>query len=213
MTDAPLPFVFDDQAQAKRFAPATERNRDVIVESLRSALPRTGTVLEVASGTGEHIIYFAAAFPELIWQPSDYDDAGIASIAVWVAESGLPNILAPVQLDAVISDWPVDRADAIICINMVHIAPWAATEGLFAGASAILANGAVLYLYGPYREQNVETAQSNEAFDASLKSRNPDWGLRKLGDVVKVAERAGFKLDQRHAMPANNLALIFRKMG
>jgi SAM-dependent methyltransferase len=207
----PKPFVFEDAGQAKRFAPATERNRDAIAKLLAEILPSEGTVLEVASGTGEHVVHFAQAFPHLVWQPSDYDVAGIASIAAWRAEAGWPNILPPVQVDAMASEWPITRADAILCINMIHIAPWAATEGLIAGAARLLPSGGLLYLYGPFREAGVPTAESNEAFDASLKSRNPGWGLRDVADVAALAENWGLALDHRITMPANNLSLVFLK--
>jgi SAM-dependent methyltransferase len=210
LTDSPQPFLFDGDGQAKRFAPATERNRDAIVSVLRPLLPERGTVLEIASGTGEHIVHFARHFPDLLWQPSDYDEAGLASIAAWSAESGLANILPPVQIDSSAADWPVEHADAILCINMVHISPWAATEGLFAGAARILAKGAPLYLYGPYRETGVPTVESNEAFDRSLKERNPDWGLRDVDDMTALAAHHGFELARRTEMPANNLSLEFR---
>ncbi len=181
------------------------------MDVLRDVLPDRGTILEIASGTGEHIVHFARAFPHLHWQPSDYDAAGLASIAAWRGESGASNILAPLHIDASAADWPVtDVVDAILCINMVHIAPWAATEGLMAGAARLLAPGAPLYLYGPYREAAVPTAESNEAFDASLKSRNPEWGLRQLEDVIALAARYGLALERRIAMPANNLSLVFR---
>jgi hypothetical protein len=211
VTGEPLPFVFEPTGEAKRFAPATERNREAIVAVLRDVLPASGIVLEIASGTGEHIVHFASAFPLLSWQPSDYDAAGLASIAAWSAESGLSNILPPVQIDASAPDWSVTNADAILCINMIHIAPWEAAQGLFAAARRLLCAAAPLYLYGPYREAAVPTAESNEAFDASLKSRNPAWGLRRVEDVAALAADHGFALDRRIAMPANNLSLVFRK--
>jgi SAM-dependent methyltransferase len=207
----PTPFVFEPTGEAKRFAPATERNRDAIVAILRDVLPATGTVLEIASGTGEHIVRFAEVFSHLSWQPSDYDAAGLASIAAWSAESGRANILSPVQIDATTAIWPVEKVDAILCINMIHIAPWVAAKGLFAGAGRLLRPDAPLYLYGPYREAGVPTAESNEAFDASLKSRNPAWGLRQVEDVAALAAENGFALDRRSEMPANNLSLVFRK--
>jgi SAM-dependent methyltransferase len=206
------PFLFETSAEAKRFAPATQRNRDAISAVLSEILPQSGTVLEVASGTGEHIVHFAAAFPHLHWQPSDYDAAGLASITAWAEESGLLNILPPIRIDASAADWPVSLADAIVCINMVHIAPWVATAGLYAGAARVLAEGAPLYLYGPYRETGVVTAESNEAFDASLKARNPEWGLRQVDDMVSLGAEHGFSLEQRTSMPANNLSLVFRKI-
>jgi hypothetical protein len=211
VTGKPAPFVFEPTGEAKRFAPATERNRDAIVKVLREHLPANGIVLEIASGTGEHIVHFAAAFPQLLWQPSDYDEAGLASIAAWSAESGCKNILPPVRIDASASNWPVGSVAAMLCINMIHIAPWEAAKGLFAGAGHILAAGSPLYLYGPFREANVITAESNEAFDASLKLRNPAWGLRHLDDIAALAEQNHFMLDRRIDMPANNLSLVFRK--
>ncbi len=205
------PFVFEGGGEAKRFAPATLRNRDAIADVLRAWLPASGTIVEIASGTGEHIVHFAAAFPHLHWQPSDYDPDGQASIAAWTAESRLPNIARPVQLDAAASGWPLASADAILCINMIHIAPWRAAEGLFAGAARLLGAGSPLILYGPFRERAVMTADSNEEFDRSLKQRNPDWGLRHVEDVTELAKRSDFRLAARIAMPANNLSLVFIK--
>ncbi len=195
----------------RRFAPATQRNREAIANVLADVLPVNGLALEIASGTGEHVIHFAARFPDLIWQPSDDDDDGLASIAAWRADADLPNILPPIRLDASAPDWPVDEADAILCINMIHISPWAATIGLMAEAGRLLTAGGLLYLYGPYREAGVATAPSNEAFDRSLKARDPDWGLRHREDVTALAASNGLTFDRRVAMPANNLSLVFRK--
>ncbi|MFN7030616.1 MAG: DUF938 domain-containing protein [Sphingopyxis sp.] len=197
----------------KRHAPATLRNRDAIAAVLADWLPASGTVLEVASGSGEHAVHFAAAFPKLRWRPSDPDPAALVSIAAWSAEAGLPNIAAPLHLDASAPDWPLGHADALLCINMVHISPWAATLGLFAGAARLLGAGAPLILYGPYIEAAAATADSNLAFDASLRSRNPAWGLREVEVVVDAAARHGFRFTERRAMPANNLMLLFRKSG
>jgi Protein of unknown function (DUF938) len=204
------PFLFTPAPEAKRFAPATQRNRDPIVSVLRDVLPPAGQVVEIASGTGEHIVHFAAYFPNLTWQPTDFDPAGVESIAAWAAESRLPNIAPPLLLDAAADAWPVQGADAIVCINMVHISPWEATEGLFAGAARLLPLGMPLYLYGPFLEAGVATAPSNESFDASLRLANADWGLRQVEDVANVARKAGFGLEARVEMPANNLSLIFR---
>ena len=195
----------------KRHAPATLRNRDAIVAVLADWLPATGAVLEVASGSGEHAVHFAAAFPGLDWQPSEPDPAGLTSIAAYRAEADRANIAPPVALDAAAAEWPVDRADAILCINMVHISPWEATLGLFAGAARLLVPGAPLILYGPYIESDVPTATSNLAFDVSLRSRNPAWGLRDTGGVKAAAADAGFAFAERRAMPANNLMLLFRR--
>jgi SAM-dependent methyltransferase len=205
------PFTFTPSPEAKRFAPATQRNRDPIVAVLRDVLPLNGNVLEIASGTGEHIVHFAAYYPHLRWHPSDFDPAGLASIAAWIAENRLPNIAPPVQLDAAQAQWPVEPMDAIVCINMIHISPWDATEGLFAGASRLLPPGGPLYLYGPYREAGGQTTPSNEDFDASLRAANAAWGLRLDEDVMAVGKAAGFEFTQKIAMPANNLSLVFRK--
>jgi hypothetical protein len=207
----PGPFVFGDSGEAKRYAPATQRNREVIAEVLARILPHQGTVLEIASGTGEHLIHFAQTFPHLNWQPSDYDDAGLCSIGAWSAEAGLPNILPPLRIDAISADWPPISAEAILCINMVHISPWQATQGLLAGAGRLLAAGAPLYLYGPYRQHGVALSEGNVSFDDSLKQSNPDWGLRYVEDVAALGVEAGFKLERIEPMPANNLSLIFCK--
>lgn len=202
----------DGGAGDKRHAPATLRNRDAIVEVLADWLPPAGTILEVASGSGEHAVHFAAAFPGLDWQPSDPDPDALTSIAAWSAEAGLPNIRPPLMLDASARDWPVVAAEAMLCINMVHISPWAATLGLFAGAARLLAPDAPLILYGPYLEADLPTAQSNAAFDANLRGRNPAWGLRDTADVKAVAADAGLAFADRRAMPANNLMLLFRRI-
>ena len=193
----------------RRAAPATQRNRDPIFGVLRRILPPTGLVLEIASGTGEHVAYFAAAFPRLRWQPSDADPRARASIAAWAA--GAKNVLAPLLLDASAETWPVEQADALICINMVHISPWAATAGLMRGAAAILRQGAPLYLYGPYRREGGHTAPSNAAFDADLRARNPAWAVRDLEAVAEEAARNGLVLNDVVEMPANNLSVIFRR--
>ena len=192
-------------------APAALRNREAIAEVLRDELPSQGVVLEMASGTGEHAVHFAATFRSLHWQPSDADQSALRSIAAWRAEAGLGNLLAPLRLDAAAPDWPMVQADAIVCINMVHISPPAATEGLLAGAARLLAAGAPLVLYGPYLEDDVETATSNLAFDRSLRARDPQWGLRELTWVDGLAAAQGFARTRRVAMPANNLTLVFRK--
>ncbi len=193
----------------KRSSPAAERNREPIAEVLRQVLPARGTVLEVASGTGEHVVHFARAFPDLRWQPSDPDPAAVISIEAWAADSGAPNLLPPVYLDAASSTWPVDAADAILCINMVHISPWGATEGLMRGAARLLMPGAPLILYGPYRRSGCPTAPSNEAFDSSLRARDPAWGLRDLETVTAAAEAQGLAFERLWEMPANNLTLLF----
>jgi SAM-dependent methyltransferase len=195
----------------KRHAPAAARNREPISQVLREVLPGDGLVLEVASGSGEHALAFARLFPGLIWQPSDPDPEAIASIEAWQADEGTPNLLAPVVLDAASGTWPVAAADAVLCINMVHISPWAATEGLMRGAARLLPPDGPLILYGPYRRAEVPTAPSNEAFDASLKSRNPEWGLRDLDAVKAEAASNALRFERLFEMPANNLMLLFRR--
>jgi hypothetical protein len=207
----PKPFVFDERGEAKRFAPATLRNRDAIAQVLGEILPSSGQILEIASGTGEHIVHFASHFPAIIWQPSDPDPTGILSIAAWAEESRLPNIHPAIHLDARSDEWGLDSVEAILCINMIHIAPWEAAIGLMAGAGRILTDSGFLYLYGPFREDDVNLAESNAAFDVSLKSRNPDWGLRHLSDVEVLAKEHGLVLEKRIEMPSNNLSLIFRR--
>jgi SAM-dependent methyltransferase len=195
----------------RRSAPHVARNAGPIAEVLRDELPARGLVLEVASGTGEHILHFAREFPKLLWQPSDPEPAALRSIEAWRAESGLFNLLPAVSLDARAADWPVPQADAILCINLVHISPWAATIGLLRGAGRLLGEGAPLCLYGPYRRAGVETAPSNTAFDESLKARDPEWGLRDLEAVAAEAEQHGLALEQVVEMPANNISALFRK--
>ena len=196
----------------RRHAPATERNREPIGDRLADILPAKGAVLEIASGSGEHALYLARRFPALDWLPSDPDPGSIGSIAAWREAEGPPNLRAPVRLDASASDWPVDRADAMLCVNMIHISPWDATQGLFAGAARILPQGAPLAIYGPFLSEDIETAPSNLQFDQSLRARDPRWGLRDLADVVDLAGRHGLELAARHAMPANNLFLHFRRI-
>ncbi|MSP50419.1 MAG: DUF938 domain-containing protein [Alphaproteobacteria bacterium] len=196
----------------RQYAPATQRNRDPILEVLRQALPATGLVLEIASGSGEHAVHFARALPGLTFQPSDPDPGALASIAAWVEATGAANVRPPVLLDTCQPFWPIANAAAVICINMTHISPWPATDGLMTGAAAILPAGAPLYLYGPYFRREVETAPSNLAFDRSLRERNPDWGVRALEDVQARARAAGFADPAITEMPANNLSLVFRRL-
>src|SRR5215207_7320938 len=191
-------------------SPSVARNREPILAVLRRVLPARGIVLEIASGTGEHAMHFAAALPELTWQPTDRDPEARRSIAARRAAAVLPNLLSPLELDAAAPSWPVERADAIVAINMIHIAPWSAAEGLMAGAARLLAPGGILYLYGPYQENGRHTAPSNAAFDASLRARDPEWGVRDVGAVAELAARHGLALAERVAMPANNLSLVFR---
>jgi SAM-dependent methyltransferase len=192
-------------------SPSAERNREPILAVLRDVLPATGRVLEIASGTGQHAQCFAAALPGLDWQPSDADPQARASIAAWRAHDGVPNVRAPLALDVHQPDWGVDSLDAVICINMIHISPWSATQALFAGASRRLVDGGVLYLYGPYKRGGAHTAPSNDAFDQQLRSRDPAWGVREMEAVVALGASFGLVCDEAIAMPANNFSLVFRK--
>jgi SAM-dependent methyltransferase len=174
-------------------------------------LPKSGLVLEIASGTGEHAVYFAERFANLEWQPSDMDPSAIESIRAWRAEAKLPNLREPVAIDVANPHWPVDRADAIINSNMIHISPWIAALGLLDGAERLLGPGSPLILYGPWISAEIETAPSNLAFDSDLRSRDPRWGLRNVENFAAEAEKRGFVLADRHSMPANNLMLLFQK--
>lgn len=192
-----------------RTAPSVERNREPILSVLRDRLPPTATVLEVASGTGEHAVFFAAAMPDVTWQPTDRDPDALASIEAWRAQAGPTNLLPPLPLDAATPDaWPEATPDAVVSINMVHISPWAATEGLMAGAARVLAPGGLLFLYGPFREAGAHIG-GNAAFDTDLRARNPTWGVRDLEAVAAEAARHGLALEERVAMPASNLVLVF----
>jgi hypothetical protein len=195
----------------KRHAPATARNRDPIAAVLAEELPERGVVLEIASGSGEHAVHFARLFPQLDWQPSDPDRDALASIAAWRDEAQLPNLRPPVALDAAAAKWPAVRPDAVLCANMAHISPPQATEGLFAGAGRLLPAGAPLVLYGPYIENDVDTAPSNLAFDADLRRRNPSWGLREVAWLDELGHAHGFARARRVAMPANNVTLVYRR--
>lgn len=211
--DAPIPtrFVMQIDSSSRQWAPATERNREPILDVLKRVLPVRGTVLEIASGTGQHAIHFAAALPDLVWQPTDTEAAARASIAAWAADAALPNLRAPLALDVCVEPWPLAAADAIVCINMIHIAPWAAACALFDGAARVLPDGGVLYLYGPYRRGGAHTAESNAQFDAQLRSRDPAWGVRDLETVAELGRAADLALDEIVEMPANNLSVVFRK--
>jgi hypothetical protein len=197
-------------------SPSAERNREPIAAVLRRCLPAAGAVLEIASGTGAHVAWFAAQFPGLVFQPSDPGGTQRASVAAWIAAAGLENVRPPLALDVASPDWernpdiPSPLA-AILCINMIHISPWAAALGLLRGAGELLADGGVLYLYGAYKCGGRHTAPSNAAFDASLRAQDPEWGVRDLEAVNAAADRAGFALDEVVEMPANNLSVIFRR--
>ena len=195
----------------RRHAPATLRNRDPILTVLRRVLPDRGRVLEIAAGTGEHAAYFASALPHLEWLPSDPDPAARASIDAYREAAALPNLHAALDLDASSDPWPIAEAAAIVAINMIHISPIAATEGLMRGAGALLPAGAPLVTYGPYKVDGAHTAPSNEAFDRSLRSRDPSWGVRDIATLEALAESHGLEHTERVAMPANNFTLVWRR--
>jgi SAM-dependent methyltransferase len=204
----------------RQHSPSAERNREPILAVLREVLPATGRVLEIASGTGQHAVCFAGALRGLDWQPSDPDADARVSIAAWTTHARLANVRAPLALDVHQADWGVgtsdkldqrDKLDAVVCINMIHISPWSATQALFAGASRHLADGGVLYLYGPYKRGGAQTSPSNAAFDQQLRSRDPAWGVRDMEAVVALGALVGLVCDEPIAMPANNFSLVFRK--
>ena len=194
----------------KRHAPATARNSEPLAEVLAEELPDRGLVLEVASGSGEHAVFLARQFPALDWQPSDVDLEALASVDAWAAEAAVANLRPAIALDAAQANWPIAAADAVLCVNMVHISPWSAAVGLFTGAGRILTSGAPLVLYGPFIEPGRETAPSSLAFDHSLKQRNSEWGLRNTADLDALAADHGLRRTARYAMPANNLVLVYR---
>jgi hypothetical protein len=192
-------------------APAADRNKEPILEVLKRCLPAQGMVVEIASGTGQHVTHFAAALPDLTWQPTEPDVDQHESIAAWIESERLTNVRQPLALDVSRQPWPVDRAEAIVCINMIHISPWQATVDLVKGAARLLRRGGVLFLYGPYRRFGSHTAPSNAAFDADLRARNPEWGVRDIETVTDVAATNGFEAGEVVPMPANNFSVVFRK--
>jgi cyclopropane fatty-acyl-phospholipid synthase-like methyltransferase len=198
-------------ADGKWSLPAAERNKDAILGVLTRVLPARGLVLEIASGTGQHVMHFAAALPDLTWQPSDPDAELRASIALRIQEDRCAKVNAPIDLDVTARPWPLQAADAVVAINMIHVAPWRATQALFEGAEALLPAHGVLYLYGPYRRISGHTSESNAQFDHVLRAQNPEWGLRDLEAVADVAAGAGFIFEETVPMPANNFSLIFRR--
>lgn len=198
-------------ADSRLHSPAAERNAEPILEVLRERLPGRGLVLEVASGSGQHAACFAAALPDITWQPSDPDAAACRSIAAWRAASRLANLREPLVLDVTREPWPLQQADALVCINMLHIAPWEAGLALLAGAGRLLPRGAPLCLYGPFLGGGALVAPSNARFDADLRRRNPAWGLRDLDQVVAQARCHGLTLDAVTEMPANNLSVVLRR--
>jgi len=198
-------------------SPAADRNKQPILDVLRGVLPAQGTALEIASGTGQHAAWFAAALPGWTWQPTDADASALPAIAAWTSQAGLANVRRPLLLDVMAPQWPAQGApfaepfDAIYCANMLHISPWATCAALMQGSARHLAPGGVLVTYGPYLEDGVPTAPGNLSFDQDLRARNPAWGIRHVEDVSREAQRAGLRLRERHAMPANNLLLVFER--
>jgi cyclopropane fatty-acyl-phospholipid synthase-like methyltransferase len=202
-------------SDARQYAPATDRNRDPILNVLLEVLPPTGTVLEISSGTGEHAAYLAPRLKPRRWIPTDLSAAARDSIEAWRQEVGAENLDAPIALDASQDHWTVEAElaepiGAIVNINMIHIAPWSACLGLMAGAGRILPKGGILYLYGPFKQNGQHTAPSNQAFDESLRMRDREWGVRDLEAVIGAAEAAGLSFVRTYAMPANNLSVIFQ---
>jgi cyclopropane fatty-acyl-phospholipid synthase-like methyltransferase len=195
----------------RMFAPATQRNREPILAVARKHFPKAGTVLEVGAGSGEHAVFLAGHFGGLRWHPTDPDADARASIDAWREHTHAENVAAAAELDVCSDTWPLERADVIVNVNMIHIAPWRACVGLMRGAGRCLSAGGLLMMYGPYMIDGAHTAPSNEAFDQSLRSRNPDWGVRDLREVVAEAEGNGLQLTERIAMPANNFTLVFRR--
>ena len=198
-----------DLPDGRHDAPSAVRNRDAVLAVLRRVLPPRGIVLEIGSGTGQHAVHFAAALPQLRWQPSDADPAMRASISGWIAHERLASVAEPVAL-CLGAPWPIQAADALVCINVLHVAPWDVVPALFAGAARVLPAGGPAVLYGPYRRAGVPTAESNERFDAQLKAHDPAWGLRSVEDVAAAAREAGIELAEVVEMPANNLCLVLR---
>lgn len=203
----------DELADGRLISPSADRNKGPILGVLERILPPTGVVLEIASGTGQHVVHFARGLPRLIWRPSDVEAECLKSISAWLAASRLPNIEQHVSLDVRTSPWPVASVDAIVCANLLHIAPWPIVPALFAGARAVLRGPGPIYLYGPYSIEGRHTAPSNEAFDRVLRAHNPEWGVRDLAEVARVAGDEGFELSETVEMPANNLSVVFRKRG
>lgn len=201
----------------RQYAPATDRNRDPILTVLQQVLPPQGTILEIASGTGQHAIHFAPALAPRLWQPSEPTPQGRASIRAWAAANPIETLRAPIDLDVCAPLWPVElethtpAITAIVAINLIHIAPWAACLGLLAGANCILPIGGILYLYGPYKQKSVDLAPGNEMFDASLRSQNSAWGLRDLDTVIEAATIENLTLKTIIEMPTNNLSVVFEK--
>ena len=203
----------DECSDGRLVSPSADRNKAPILAVLERVLPKTGTVLEIASGTGQHIVHFALGLPALTWQPTDVEPECLSSISGWLAAANLPNVRAPVELDVLRQPWPISRAEALVCLNLLHIAPWTVVPALFAGARAVLGPGGIVFLYGPYFVAGTHTAPSNVAFDRTLRAQNSAWGIRDLADVTRAANAEGFKLTETVQMPANNLSVVFRNTG
>ena len=201
----------DELPDSRLVVSSADRNRGPILKVLERVLPKTGLVLEVASGTGQHVVHFAQALKGLSWQPTDMDAACRRSISAWLATAKLANVRRPLDLDVRALPWRVPTLDAIVCLNLIHIAPWSVATALFAGAGLALRETGLLYLYGPYSVQGRHTAPSNAAFDSALRAENPEWGLRDLKEVESLAKNQGFDLAETIEMPANNFSVLFRK--
>jgi len=219
MTDNRPPVALEQRgvsADQRMFSPTVARNSARILAVLKRVLPSHGVVLEIGCGTGEHAVHFAEAMPSLTWLPSDPDADSRASIASWIKFTGLSNVLPPLDIDVCAKAWGLEQTapfDTIVSLNMIHISPWAASLGLFAGAGRLLRGGGLLFLYGPFMRDGVHNAPSNVAFDASLKARNPSWGLRDIADLARVGASAGLSLHETIEMPANNTSLVFSNGG
>ena len=200
----------DEYADGRLVSPSADRNKAPILSILERVLPKTGTVLEISSGTGQHVVHFARALTALTWQPTDVAQECLSSISSWLAAERLPNVREPIRLDVLEFPWPIGHADALVCVNLVHIAPWAVVPALFSGARAVLRAGGIVYLYGPYFVPGTRTAPSNAAFDRALRAQNAAWGIRDLDEVTRAAVAEGFELSETTQMPANNLSLVFR---
>jgi len=203
----------EDLGDGRWRAPSAERNRDPILAVLAPRLPARGLVLEIGSGTGQHVVHFARALPALTWQPTERDAPMLRSIEAWCAHAALPNVRAPVVLDIESPAWPIDAADAVVCINVVHVSPWSTVPALLAGCARILAPGGPLFLYGPYARGGRHTAPSNAQFDAQLRAHDPGWGVRDTDDLAAEALRVGLRVTEVIEMPANNFVLVLRKDG
>jgi hypothetical protein len=203
----------DELTDGRLVSPSADRNKGPILAVLERILPPTGTVLEIASGTGQHVVHFARALRRLTWQPSDVEAECLRSISAWLSAQRLPNLRQPIELDVRALPWPVGAVDAVVCANLLHIAPWPVVPALFAGAGAALPASGPLYLYGPYSLQGRHTAVSNQIFDRALRAHDPEWGVRDLAEVARAAEEHGFELAETADMPANNLSVVFRKRG